>query len=157
MAELPDRVLVYGVTGSGKSTAALAIGARTGHPVTLVDELTWLPGWVPVDGEAQRELVSEVVAGERWLLDSAYGAWLDLVLPRAELVVGLDYPRWLSLGRQARIRVRLRAKDWKCHPMIESRATTLRQVSTLPLQRGSFVIAAETVLRTSRPRESQRG
>ena len=44
MAELPDRVLLYGVTGSGKSTAALAVGARTGHPVTLVDDLTWLPG-----------------------------------------------------------------------------------------------------------------
>ena len=46
MDGLPDSVLVHGVTGSGKSTAALAIGARTGHPVTLVDELTWLPGWV---------------------------------------------------------------------------------------------------------------
>jgi hypothetical protein len=102
MAELPDRVLLYGVTGSGKSTAARAVGARTGHPVTLVDELTWLPGWVPVDGSVQRELIGDVVAGERWLLDSAYGAWLDLVLPRAELVVGLDYPRWLSLGRLAR-------------------------------------------------------
>ena len=67
MAELPDRVLVYGVTGSGKSTAALAIGARTGRPATLVDELTWLPGWVPVDGEVQRELIGEVIAGERWL------------------------------------------------------------------------------------------
>jgi len=99
---LPDRVLVHGVTGSGKSTAALAIGARTGHPVTLVDELTWLPGWVPVDGEVQRELIGEVVAGERWLLDSAYGDWLDVVLPHAELVVGLDYPRWLSLGRLVR-------------------------------------------------------
>ncbi|NPC42749.1 hypothetical protein [Nocardioides sp. zg-1230] len=81
---LPDRVLLYGVTGSGKSTAALAVGARTGHPVALVGELTWLPGWVPVDGVVQRELIGEVVAGERWLLDSAYGAWLDLVLPRAE-------------------------------------------------------------------------
>ena len=62
-----------------------------------------------------------------------------------------------GVAAQARMRERLRAKDWKCHPMIESRATTLRQVSTLPFQRGSFVIAAETVLRTSRPSESQRG
>ena len=98
MDGLPDRVLVHGVTGSGKSTAALAIGARTGHPVTLVDELTWLPGWVPVDGDEQRRIIATITAGERWLLDSAYGAWLDLVLPRAELVVGLDYPRWLSLA-----------------------------------------------------------
>jgi adenylate kinase family enzyme len=99
---LPDRVLVYGVTGSGKSTAALAIGARTGHPVTLVDELTWLPGWVPVEASRQRELIAEVVAGERWLLDSSYGDWLGFVLPRVELVVGLDYPRWLSLSRLVR-------------------------------------------------------
>ncbi|GAB3029325.1 hypothetical protein GCM10011376_14620 [Nocardioides flavus (ex Wang et al. 2016)] len=102
MAELPDRVLVYGVTGSGKSTGALAIGARTGLPVTLVDELTWLPGWVPVEEDEQRRIIGEITAGERWLLDSSYGAWLVLVLPRAQLVVGLDYPRWLSLARLVR-------------------------------------------------------
>ncbi len=102
MGEVPDRVLVYGVTGSGKSTAALAIGARTGHPVTLVDELTWQPGWVPVPEAAQRDVFGEIVAGERWLLDSSYGIWLDLVLPRTQLVVGLDYPRWLSLARLVR-------------------------------------------------------
>ncbi len=67
---LPDRVLVYGVTGSGKSTVAACIGERTGHPVTLVDELTWLPGWVPVEGDEQRRIVGEIVAGERWLLDT---------------------------------------------------------------------------------------
>lgn len=102
MGELPDRVLVYGVTGSGKSTAACAIGARTGHPVTLVDELTWLPGWTPVEDDEQRRIIGGITAGERWLLDSSYGAWLDLVLPRAQLVVGLDYPRWLSLARLVR-------------------------------------------------------
>ncbi|WP_237393861.1 hypothetical protein [Pseudarthrobacter sp. ATCC 49987] len=36
------------------------------------------------------------------MLDSAYGAWCDVVLPRAELIVGLDYPRWLSLARLVR-------------------------------------------------------
>ena len=63
MTVLPDRVLVYGVTGSGKSTAAVAIAERTGHPVTLVDELTWLPGWVPVDPDEQRRIVGGIVAG----------------------------------------------------------------------------------------------
>ncbi len=97
-----DRILLYGVTGSGKSTAALALGQRTGLPVTVVDELTWLPGWVPVEESRQREVIGEIVAGDRWVLDSSYGAWLDLVLPRVDLVVGLDYPRWLSLSRLVR-------------------------------------------------------
>ncbi len=118
---LPDRVLVYGVTGSGKSTAALAMGARTGHPVTLVDELTWLPGWVPVEESRQREVIGEIVAGERWLLDSSYGIWLDLVLPRTQLVVCLDYARWLSLRRLVRRTVSgAITKEPRCNGNVES-------------------------------------
>lgn len=121
MVEVPDRVLVYGVTGSGKSTAAVAIGARTGLPVTLVDELTWLPGWVPVDAAVQREMVGEIVAGERWVLDTAYGAHLDLVLPRAQVVVGLDYPRWLSLARLVRRTVsRVITQEPMCNGNVET-------------------------------------
>lgn len=106
----PHRILVYGVTGSGKSTAAARIAARTGLPLTLVDELTWLPDWVPVAVDEQRALFTGIAAGERWVLDSAYSQWIDVVLPRADLVVGLDYPRWLSLGRLVR-RTVLRATD----------------------------------------------
>lgn len=90
------------MTGSGKSTFAARLGARTGLPVVLVDELTWQPGWVPVAEEEQRRVFAEIVAGDRWVLDSAYGLWLDVVLPQADLVVGLDYPRWLSLQRLVR-------------------------------------------------------
>jgi adenylate kinase family enzyme len=96
------RILVYGVTGSGKSTAATRLGAATGLPVHLADELTWLPGWVPVDDEVQRERFAEIVAGDDWVLDTAYATWRDLVLARCELVVGLDYPRWRSLARLVR-------------------------------------------------------
>lgn len=41
------RVLVYGVTGSGKSTAAVVIGARLGLPVHLADDEF---GWLPLQG-----------------------------------------------------------------------------------------------------------
>ena len=96
------RILVYGVTGSGKSVAASRIAVRTGLPLTLVDELTWKPEWVPVADEQQRELFTTLVAQDQWVLDTAYGAWLDIVLPRVELIVALDYPRWFSLQRLVR-------------------------------------------------------
>jgi adenylate kinase family enzyme len=115
------RILVYGVTGSGKSTAAQRIAARTGLPPTLADELTWAPGWVPVAEDEQRRRMAAVVAQDRWVLDTAYGAWLDLVLPRVDLVVGLDYPRWFSLQRVFRRSV-MRAIDKKpiCNGNTES-------------------------------------
>lgn len=90
---MPDRVLVYGVTGSGKTTLARQIAERTGAPLHVVDELTWEPGWVLVPVAEQRRRIAAVCAQQRWVLDSGQNRWLDLVLPRVELIVALDYPR----------------------------------------------------------------
>jgi len=96
------RYLIYGVTGSGKSTLALRVATRTGLPYHAIDDLTWLPDWEEVPAGTQREVIAELCGRERWVIDAAYGAWLDLPLARADVVVGLDYPRWRSLWRVAR-------------------------------------------------------
>jgi adenylate kinase family enzyme len=87
---VPDRVLLYGVTGSGKSTLAVDLGKRTALPVHLVDELTWERGWVAVDPDIQRLRIEEICSGERWVLDTAYSQWIEVVFARAETVVALD-------------------------------------------------------------------
>jgi adenylate kinase family enzyme len=97
-----QRVLVYGVTGSGKSTLARQVAARLGLPCVEADELTWEPGWVPVPDDVQRTRITAVCAGDAWVLDHAYGKWLDVPLARADLVVGLDLPRLVSLTRLVR-------------------------------------------------------
>jgi adenylate kinase family enzyme len=116
-----QRILVYGVTGSGKTTLAGQIGERTGLPWHAVDDLTWQPGWVVVPDEEQRRRIAAICAGECWVLDTAYGKWLDLPLQRVELIVGLDYPRWLSLQRLVR-RTLARAVDRRpiCNGNVES-------------------------------------
>ncbi len=99
----PSRVLFYGVTGSGKSSAARAYAQATGLPeFSADDDIGWLPGWQQRTVEEQRDIAAGIAAQDRWVLDSAYGVWRDVVVPRAELVVGLDYPRWLSLARLIR-------------------------------------------------------
>jgi adenylate kinase family enzyme len=116
-----DRILVYGVTGSGKSTLAVEIGRRTGLPCHLVDELTWEPGWVEVPADVQRQRISPIVATDRWVMDSAYGKWLELPLQRAELIVALDYPRWFSLARLVRRTTRrVITKETACNGNVET-------------------------------------
>jgi adenylate kinase family enzyme len=95
-------VLIYGVTGSGKTTLAARLSAVTGLPWHAVDELTWEPGWVGVPDDEQRRRIGAICAGEEWILDTAYGKWREIPLARAELIVALDYPRWLSLSRLVR-------------------------------------------------------
>ncbi|MGH3909651.1 MAG: adenylate kinase, partial [Pseudonocardiaceae bacterium] len=102
LSSTPARIVVYGVTGSGKSVLAERISTVLNVPWYSVDDLTWEPGWVPVPLDDQRTRISAICAQERWVLDSAYGQWRDIPLSRAELIVGLDYPRWLSLARLIR-------------------------------------------------------
>ena len=96
------RIVVYGVTGSGKSTLAARIGERLDLPYHSVDDLTWEPGWGAVPDDTQRQRISAICPGDAWVLDSAYGKWHEVPLARADLVVGLDLPRWRSLGRLLR-------------------------------------------------------
>ena len=98
----PKRIVVYGVTGSGKSTLAAQIAARLGLPWHSVDDLTWETGWVQVPVEVQRARITAICEGPEWVLDSAYGSWRDVPMARADLVVGLDLPRLVSLGRLVR-------------------------------------------------------
>jgi adenylate kinase family enzyme len=126
------RILIHGVTGSGKSTAAAAIAARRGLPLVLADEIGWLPGWVGRPLDAQRAMVADASAGDAWVFDSTYTAWRDVMIDRVELVVGLDYPRWLSLGRLVRRTARrIRTREEVCNGNYETLAKAFARDSII--------------------------
>ncbi|WP_372697768.1 adenylate kinase [Arthrobacter sp. JSM 101049] len=100
LAAARRRILIVGVTGSGKSTLAGQLGRHAGLRVHLADEeIGWLPGWVQRDPAEQRRMALERAAAPEWVFDSAYGHYHQELAARAELIVCLDYPRLVSLGR----------------------------------------------------------
>jgi hypothetical protein len=96
------RVLIYGVTGSGKTMLAARLADTTGIQWHSVDDLTWEPGWVEVPSDEQRRRIQQICQRPEWILDTAYGKWLDLPLRYTQLIIALDYPRWFSLQRLVR-------------------------------------------------------
>ena len=96
------RIMVYGVTGSGKTTTAARLAGRTGLPWYAIDDLTWDAGWTSVPVDEQRRRIGDLCARDAWIIDSGYSHWLDLPMARADLIVALDFPRWLSFGRLLR-------------------------------------------------------
>ena len=128
----PRRILIHGVTGSGKSTAAVAIGAKLGYPVVLADDIGWLPGWVERPLGEQQAMVAAASAGDTWVFDSTYTKWRDVMIDRVELVVGLDYPRWLSLGRLLRRTARrIRTREAVCNGNYETLPKALSRDSII--------------------------
>ena len=116
--------MLYGVTGSGKTTLAERLSRLVGIDWVSVDDATWQPGWVALPEEEQRRRFEDVCAGESWILDTAYAAWVDVALSRAELVVGLDYRRHVSLGRLLR---RTLARNLDHRPVCNGNVETWRQ------------------------------
>jgi adenylate kinase family enzyme len=103
------RVLVAGISGSGKTTFARELAARTGLTFHEMDALYHGPGWVPL--ESFDSDVERISAADRWVFDShGYEQVRDLVWSRADTVVWLSYPRVVVMSRVLRRSFR---RAWK--------------------------------------------
>ena len=143
----PKRILVYGVTGSGKTTLARQIGEVTGLPWhSADDEIGWLPGWVERPRDEQRDLASRISSADEWVLDTAYGHWRDIILPRTELIVALDYPRLVSLARLLRRTARrVVTRELACNGNRESLLQALSSQSIVAWHFRSFARNRERI------------
>lgn len=97
---MSERVIVVGTSGAGKTTLARRIAARLGIEHVEIDALYHGPGWTP-----RAEFLADVqafAARDSWVTEWQYPAARPLLLERATLVVWLDYPLWLRMGRVVR-------------------------------------------------------
>ncbi|WP_299446883.1 adenylate kinase [uncultured Phycicoccus sp.] len=133
------RVVVFGVTGSGKSSLAVRLATAGGLSYVAVDDLMWRPGWVQLDRTAQVAAVSPHVSGPAWVMDALWTATRDVVLPHTDLLIALDYPRRVSLGRLlGRTVHRLRTHEEICGGNTESWRQTVSRDSIVAWHLRSF-------------------
>lgn len=112
MCGSPERILVLGPCGAGKSTLAVSLGRIHDLPVIHLDQEYWRPGWREPAPEAWAAQVETLIARPRWIMDGNYGGTLARRLERTQLAVNLDYPRrvffprmvWRSLSQLGRTR-----------------------------------------------------
>ncbi len=59
--------------------------------------MRWLPGWIERDKNEQRQILSELVQRERWVMDGTGASTFDIRLPRTDLVLWVRVPRRVAL------------------------------------------------------------
>jgi adenylate kinase family enzyme len=100
LPQRPNRVAVAGVSGSGKSTLARRLATLLDLPYTEMDALFHGPGWTP--RPTFRAEVEALVAGDRCVCEWQYDEARPLVAARADLLVWVDLPFRVALGRLVR-------------------------------------------------------
>jgi adenylate kinase family enzyme len=99
------RVSVIGGSSTGKTTLSHELARRLGVPHIELDALHHDPGWqeAPADVFQARVDAALAAAPDGWVADGNYHGKLGLsVLERADTVVFLDLPYWLTLRRVVR-------------------------------------------------------
>ena len=97
-----ERLTIVGTSCSGKTTLARQLSLALGTPCIELDAIHWRPAWQPRPDEEFRLLVSEVVSGERWVIDGNYRQVRDIVWARATILIWLNYPFRVVIWRALR-------------------------------------------------------
>ena len=94
MVKIGRHVVVYGPTGSGKTTVAARIAQSIGVLHIELDAIFWKPNWTKTPLEQFRTDVSSALADypDGWVCDGNYQHVRDLTLPLADTVVWLRPP-----------------------------------------------------------------
>ena len=87
-----QRIAVIGTTSSGKSTLAKQLSERLRLDFVELDALHWQANWTPATLEDFRARVETATSRKCWVVAGNYQVVRDLVWPRAQAIVWLDYP-----------------------------------------------------------------
>lgn len=100
------RILIAGVSGTGKSTFARRLAQATGISYTEMDALYHGPNWTP--RETFLHDVELFTRAPSWITEWQYREARPLLLERADTLLWLDLPTRVTLGRVVRRTVRRR-------------------------------------------------
>ena len=110
-----ERIVIVGTTGSGKTTLAGRLAARLGSQHIELDAFNWGENWTMRPNSELRSAVDKATSKNHWVVDGNYSRTRNIVWPRADTLVWLDYPLYLVMWRlwwRTLRRVFLKEKLW---------------------------------------------
>lgn len=104
----PNRVMIIGGPGSGKTTLSRRLAERLELPLFHLDALFWRPGRIEPDRDEFNAAASALIKGERWVLEGDYKATWAERAERADAVIFMDVNAIVRTSRVLRRSLRHR-------------------------------------------------
>ena len=97
-----DRILIFGLSGSGKSTFSNKLGKKLNREVVHLDKIYYPHPfrWEHTQSRDEwKQTVRDLVAQEKWIIDGHYNSTLDIRMPRADTIIFFNFNKILCLYR----------------------------------------------------------
>ena len=91
--------MIFGRPGSGKSTFARDLHKTTGLLLHHLDKYFFIRNWVERDRQEFLDIQQSIVDTNSWIIDGNSIKSLEMRYRRADLVLYLNFPRWLCYIR----------------------------------------------------------
>lgn len=92
-----QRIIVVGTTSSGKTTLAKRISEKLQIPHIQLDELFWKPNWGETSDPEFFGKIEQATQASAWVIDGNYTRSRHISWGKADTIVWIDLPFWLTL------------------------------------------------------------
>jgi adenylate kinase family enzyme len=99
MGSMPSKIMIFGRPGSGKSTFSHALHKQTRIPLHHIDKYYFVENWVERDRQEFLDIQQSIVDTDSWIIDGNSIKSLEMRYAKADLVLCLNFPRWICLYR----------------------------------------------------------
>jgi adenylate kinase family enzyme len=97
MQKLGNKIVVVGISASGKSTFSRKLAEKISLPLTLMDEIMWNPGWDYIGDENTVEKLREISSKDEWIIEGYISKEARTFLfEKADTIIYLDYSSIVS-------------------------------------------------------------
>jgi adenylate kinase family enzyme len=95
----PQRIMIFGRSGSGKSTTALLLSKSLGLPVHHLDKYFYIDGWQERNYQDFLHIQQKIVNQDHWIFDGNGTQSLEMRYQRADVAIYFYYPFWQCIWR----------------------------------------------------------
>lgn len=98
--KIGNKIVIVGVSATGKSTFARKLSVKTNLPVIFMDSIMWSPGWKYIGDEETLKKLDEISFKDTWIIEGYITKEARTFLfERADTIIYLDYSPLVSACR----------------------------------------------------------